>query len=588
MNDGKILLVKLSTQVDSVSSLIGSLMVALLLNAAYNRPAQRRQFHLYADEFQRFATEDFATLLEEARKFGIGTTIAHQNRSQLDAENKQLETNLKDRSRSVGNLVVFKINSKDADDLAGEFDTSPPPAKPEEIGIEEVRTPVKDVVHHLLNSGSHPNPIVNQFAYGTLTKMQPRNSRNAFEIDALNTLNSFLYKAMIGIDITQFVLEDEWLKLIELPPYVIGCGNYIYSLSLGRPDATIYLPDQKTKIYEPARLAMQLLWKSSASSLEYQQATHTLDNCYRIIFREMMLVRLRDQMHYAVTYLYQGILDREGYGLELHTSWYDIDPHQIQYQIVGKVFKSNRELLHLTGEDTYGASVPEVIPGQEAKCYRETDLLTEIEAKMQPEKSTFLNFLQELKSVMQALAKDPIMIGSGQWIKKTRPGTVRPYQDVKNDIANQLSGLPPFTARVKIGGNAPQNPGKTCMNCGLLNYSGNKFCGGCSAQLPAPNEYTIQTLVPGQGIGKTALQQRLASIQTNNIRDGYVKKREEVEKEIAQRQTSCSGSPPAQPPLPQQPPRHARQVPIQGNCPNCGFSNNPTGAKFCSNCGRTL
>ena len=125
MQEGKILLVKLSAKLESVSSLIGSLIVALILNAAYNRPAQRRQFHLYADEFQRFATEDFATLLEEARKFGIATTIAHQNRSQLDADNKQLETNLKDRSRSVGNLVVFRVNSRDAEDLAGEFDVTP-------------------------------------------------------------------------------------------------------------------------------------------------------------------------------------------------------------------------------------------------------------------------------------------------------------------------------------------------------------------------------------------------------------------------------------------------------------------------------
>ncbi len=130
MHEGKILLVKLSAKVESVSSLIGSLMIALLLNAAYNRPAQRRQFHLYADEFQRFATEDFATLLEEARKFGIATTVAHQNRGQLNSANSKLETDLKDRSRSVGNMVVFKINSKDADDLAGEFNVIPSVAEP--------------------------------------------------------------------------------------------------------------------------------------------------------------------------------------------------------------------------------------------------------------------------------------------------------------------------------------------------------------------------------------------------------------------------------------------------------------------------
>lgn len=79
MDEGKMLLVKLSVQYQSVSNLIGSILIALFLNAAYARQAnKRRQCNLYADEFQRFATEDFATLLTEARKFGIATTIAHQ------------------------------------------------------------------------------------------------------------------------------------------------------------------------------------------------------------------------------------------------------------------------------------------------------------------------------------------------------------------------------------------------------------------------------------------------------------------------------------------------------------------------------
>src|SRR6266702_2376290 len=135
MDEGKILLVKLDTTLESITELIGSLIIALFLNAAKSRadlPVQkRRQFNLYADEFQRFATEDYATLLEEARKFGMGITIAHQNGSQL-------ETSLKERARSVANLVVFKVNSKDADELAGEFDITPQEAWEEEIEPEWV------------------------------------------------------------------------------------------------------------------------------------------------------------------------------------------------------------------------------------------------------------------------------------------------------------------------------------------------------------------------------------------------------------------------------------------------------------------
>jgi hypothetical protein len=140
MDERKILLVKLNPRLEDATTLIGSMIIAKILNAAYTRADlptnKRKQFNLYADEFQRFATEDFATLLEEARKYGISTTIAHQNRGQLDSKNSQLDANLKDRTRSAANLVVFRVNSKDADDLAGEFDTTPQEAWEEEIEPE--------------------------------------------------------------------------------------------------------------------------------------------------------------------------------------------------------------------------------------------------------------------------------------------------------------------------------------------------------------------------------------------------------------------------------------------------------------------
>ena len=62
MDDRKILLVKLNRQLDAVTSLVGSIIVALILNASDTRQT-KKPFHLYADEFQNFATEDFAVLL---------------------------------------------------------------------------------------------------------------------------------------------------------------------------------------------------------------------------------------------------------------------------------------------------------------------------------------------------------------------------------------------------------------------------------------------------------------------------------------------------------------------------------------------
>ncbi len=127
MDERKILLVKLSAQMEQVTSLVGSVIIAMVLDAASSRATipinKRKQFNLYADEFQRFATEDFATLLTEARKFGIATTIAHQARYQPG-----MTDGIRAVSLQAANFVVFRITSPDADELAGGFDTTPPVA----------------------------------------------------------------------------------------------------------------------------------------------------------------------------------------------------------------------------------------------------------------------------------------------------------------------------------------------------------------------------------------------------------------------------------------------------------------------------
>ena len=45
---------------------------------------ERRDFYLYVDEFQNFATESFATILSEARKYRLNMTIAHQYIAQME------------------------------------------------------------------------------------------------------------------------------------------------------------------------------------------------------------------------------------------------------------------------------------------------------------------------------------------------------------------------------------------------------------------------------------------------------------------------------------------------------------------------
>jgi Type IV secretory system Conjugative DNA transfer len=166
MDEGKILLMLLSPQLEEASRLVGALLIAKLLMAAYSREdikeEDRRPFMLYCDEFQRFAIEDFAAFIHEAgREFRCPVTLANQTLAQLDEANRSA-------ALSVGNLIVFRVSGDDGKDLAKNFDTTP---TREIVGEEPVRAPTSDVIGHLLNRG-HSNPLVAKFITDYLSPLE--------------------------------------------------------------------------------------------------------------------------------------------------------------------------------------------------------------------------------------------------------------------------------------------------------------------------------------------------------------------------------------------------------------------------------
>lgn len=89
MDEGAIVICNLSKGAlgESTAHLLGALLITSLAQAALSRadtPAdKRRVFHLYADEFQSFATVSFSLILSEARKYALTLTLAHQYLDQL-------------------------------------------------------------------------------------------------------------------------------------------------------------------------------------------------------------------------------------------------------------------------------------------------------------------------------------------------------------------------------------------------------------------------------------------------------------------------------------------------------------------------
>ena len=123
MDEGKILVVNLSKGLigEDNASILGSFLVTKIQLAAMSRsdiPDQkdRRPFYLYVDEFQNFATDSFATILSEARKYGLNLTVANQYTAQMtDTVRDAVFGN-------VGTMISFRVSAEDADVLAKQFE----------------------------------------------------------------------------------------------------------------------------------------------------------------------------------------------------------------------------------------------------------------------------------------------------------------------------------------------------------------------------------------------------------------------------------------------------------------------------------
>ncbi len=168
MDEGKILIANLSKGKlgELNSSLIGTILTEEISMAALSRSdtpeEERRPFYLYADEFQNFATNTFATILSEARKYALGLTIAHQYIEQLSDEKKGL-TQVRDAVfGNCGTYIILRTSMKDAEYLESDF--KPTFAKEDLANIDQHVAYVK-----LLVNGTTTKP----FSMRTLYEPNP-------------------------------------------------------------------------------------------------------------------------------------------------------------------------------------------------------------------------------------------------------------------------------------------------------------------------------------------------------------------------------------------------------------------------------
>ena len=129
MDEKKILIANLSKGRigEDNSKLLGALLITKLQLAAMSRvdipEEERKDFFLYVDEFQSFATESFVNVLSEARKYRLSLILANQYISQLEEMTASgRSTKVRDAIfGNVGTLITFRVGASDAEYLEKEF-----------------------------------------------------------------------------------------------------------------------------------------------------------------------------------------------------------------------------------------------------------------------------------------------------------------------------------------------------------------------------------------------------------------------------------------------------------------------------------
>jgi hypothetical protein len=637
MDERKILLVTLDPLLESVTSLIGSVLIALFLNAAYSRSdiedvRKRKQFNLYADEFQRFATEDFATLLTEARKFGIATTIAHQARFQPGMTEAIRATSLQ-----AANLVMFRITSQDANELAGNFDCTPVVTRKvlrqktepkyrewdETVWIEDGEALYKEAVaqyethyearwseltQRLTRAEKQEQEALVRWksaveATGALSSASigDHSFRGEFqsslslpfhpawfcftgERDTWATARNYWIEDQERVDVyngrgwTDEKVEQTIEGLLEVKSRTLADSfEYSYLTVFGektkRVNYTYLEREERYALSETTLTGLQaeLQERMATASAEakrllsdiYDELSEIVKPLLRlgVWFKPDLKPSPRPRKAYrefdptpGKLPSYRDYIPIIGTGWtreagEMLTNWPLLAKHP-QPTIGEKrtvkgwtrhgvwyLWKHNNALDWL---DKWRQTLKELCEQRRVEQLAYQGQVSSMKQQLNELKASDEETRREIKARYQKIEHRKEHVGEQPVVEeKTRTSITRQelglksttesihetpffewaderdqtYDQKRDEIANELSNLSKFTARVKIA-------------------TGEKLL-----------EHTIRTFEPGRGVGRVALQERIRRIQSDNRDHGYCQKREDVEDAILQRQAQCSQQP---------------------------------------------
>ena len=241
MDDGKILIMDLSKGRigEDNSRLLGALMITKLQLAAMQRidipEEKRRDFFLYIDEFQNFATQSFISILSEARKYRLALILGHQYITQMEEEVRDAVFG------NVGTIVCFRVGAEDAGWLEREF-------TPEFLATDLVNLTKYNIYLKLMIDGVAGRP----FSAQTLPPFPATHKSNREKIIKISRERYSTPRKMVDEKIAKWTGP---LDVSAIPQASAGPTLYDARCSMCGKDTKVpFMPDGKRPVYcKPCR-----------------------------------------------------------------------------------------------------------------------------------------------------------------------------------------------------------------------------------------------------------------------------------------------------------------------------------------------
>jgi len=257
MDQRKILILNLSKGRigEDNSMLLGALLITKLQLAAMSRvdipEEKRRDFFLYVDEFQNFATESFASILSEARKYRLSLNLAHQYIAQMEEKVRDAVFG------NVGTLVTFRVGAEDAEFLEKEL-------SPEFFATDIVNLAKYNIYLKLMIDGVAGRP----FSATTLAPFKPEKESNKEKIIKASRERYSTKREIVEEKISKWTGVLDQKAIIAKTAKIPGVLYDAICQACKKPTKVIFPPDGKRPVYCKACLKKIKNQEEQSLSLE--------------------------------------------------------------------------------------------------------------------------------------------------------------------------------------------------------------------------------------------------------------------------------------------------------------------------------